>query len=63
MAELGSAFLCADQGIANEPRADHAAYISDWLKILGEDSRAIFRAAAAADLAVQFLDRPIAINA
>ena len=57
VAELGSAFLCADHAIANEPRADHAADIADWLKILGEDSRAIFRAAAAADLAVRFLDQ------
>jgi len=27
VAELGSAFLCSDLGITNQPRADHAAYM------------------------------------
>ena len=31
VAELGSAFLCADLGITPEPRADHASYIANWL--------------------------------
>ncbi len=33
VAELGSAFLCADLGITPEVRADHAAYIASWLKL------------------------------
>jgi len=55
VAELGSAFLCADLGLANEPRADHAAYVASWLSILNDDRKAIFRAAAAADVATAFL--------
>jgi antirestriction protein ArdC len=32
VAELGSAFLCADLGLTPELRADHAAYIASWLE-------------------------------
>ena len=55
MAELGAAFLCADLGIALEPREDHAAYLGHWLSILREDKRAIFAAAAHAQRAVDYL--------
>lgn len=55
VAELGSAFLCADLGIANEPRPDHAAYLTPWLKVLEHDPRAIFLAAKLAQDAVEFL--------
>lgn len=46
VAELGAAFLCADLGLALEDRDDHAAYIGSWLKVLKDDKRAIFSAAA-----------------
>ena len=57
IAELGSCFLCADLGIAPElePRPDHASYLASWLKVLSEDRRAIFQAAAHAQRAVTFL--------
>ncbi|MEJ6789514.1 zincin-like metallopeptidase domain-containing protein [Brevundimonas sp. BR2-1] len=55
VAELGAAFLCADLGIANEPRPDHAAYVASWLKILNDDRRAIFTAAARANDAAIYL--------
>ncbi len=55
VAELGSAFLSADLGLAIEPRADHAAYIGSWLKVLDNDKRAIFTAAAHAQRAADFL--------
>ena len=55
VAELGAAFLCADLGIALEPREDHAAYLGHWLRILREDKRAIFAAAAHAQRAVDYL--------
>lgn len=57
IAELGSCFLCADLGIAPElePRADHASYLASWLKVLADDKRAIFSAAAHAQRAVTFL--------
>lgn len=55
VAELGSAFLCAELGITPEVRADHAAYIDSWLSVLKKDKRAIFRAAAHAQRAVDHL--------
>jgi len=55
VAELGAAFLCADLGITPEIRDDHAAYLGHWLKVLTEDKRAIFSAAAHAQRAADFL--------
>jgi antirestriction protein ArdC len=55
VAELASAFLCADLGITPEVREDHASYIASWLKVLQNDKRAIFSAAAHAQKAVQYL--------
>jgi len=54
---LGAAFLCADFGIAAEVRDDHAAYLGYWLKVLTEDKRAIFQAAAHAQRACEFLQQ------
>lgn len=55
VAELGAAFLCADLALTPEPGTDHAAYIQGWLKVLKEDKRAIFSAAAHAQRAADFL--------
>ena len=55
VAELGSAFLCADLGITPEVREDHAAYIASWLKQLKDDRRFIFSAASHAQRAVDYL--------
>ena len=55
VAELGAAFVCADLGLSNEPRPDHAAYVANWLKVLKADSRAIFTAAAKAQEAADHL--------
>lgn len=55
VAELGSAFLCADLEITPEVRDDHAAYIASWLEVLKNDKRAIFSAAAHAQRAADFL--------
>lgn len=55
VAELGAAFLCAEFGITSAPRSDHAQYITHWLKLLKQDTRAIFVAAARASEAVRFL--------
>lgn len=57
VAELGAAFLCADLGVTLEPRADHAAYIQNWLKVLKADKKAIFTAASQAAKATDFLAR------
>ena len=55
VAELGSAFLCADLGITPEVREDHAAYIASWLEVLKDDKRLIFSAASQAQRAVDYL--------
>jgi antirestriction protein ArdC len=55
VAELGSAFLCADLGITPEVREDHAAYIASWLKVLKDDKRLIVSAASHAQRAADFL--------
>lgn len=55
VAELGSAYLCADLELIPEDRDDHAAYIESWLKVLENDNRAIFTAASYAQKAADFL--------
>jgi antirestriction protein ArdC len=55
VAELGAAFLCADLCVANSPRPDHAAYVGNWVRVLGSDPRAIFLASARAGAAVDYL--------
>ena len=55
VAELGSAFLCADLDLTPEIREDHAAYIASWLEVLKDDKRAIFSAAAHAQKAADYL--------
>jgi len=57
VAELGSAFLCADLELTPEVRDDHAAYIGHWLNAMKQDNRAIFAAAAHAQRAVDYLHR------
>ena len=58
VAELGAAFLCADLGITDAPRADHAQYLDNWLRVLKADKKAIFTAASKASQAVAFLTPP-----
>lgn len=55
IAELGSAFLCAELGITKLPRPDHSSYIKSWIKVLREDVTAIFSAASKATTAVCYL--------
>ena len=55
VAELTSSFILADLGIANRPRAEHAAYLSSWLDVLKGDPRAIFTAASKAQQAADWM--------
>ena len=55
VAEIGASFLMADLGLACVPRSDHAAYVASWLKALENDSRTIFKAAAAAQAATDWI--------
>jgi antirestriction protein ArdC len=53
VAEMSAAFLCADYRIQGELR--HAGYIENWLKACRDDSKAIFKAAALAQKAVDYI--------
>lgn len=55
VAEIGAAFLCAELGITQDVRPDHAQYLATWLKLLKNDSKAIFTAAARASEAAAFV--------
>jgi antirestriction protein ArdC len=57
VAEIGAAFLCAELGITQETRADHAQYLAQWLRLLKSDSKAIFTASARASEAAEYLKR------
>ena len=54
VAEMGSAFLCAQFGIHCE--LEHASYLQSWLKVLKADKKAIFTAASKAQQAANFLN-------
>ena len=49
VAELCSAFLCAELGV--RPTVRHADYLGAWLDVLKGDNRAIFQAASMASKA------------
>ncbi len=68
VAELGSAFVCADLELtlptetvtgdaASVHVAQHASYVATWLKVLRDDKRAVFTAASHAERAAQQLGR------
>lgn len=64
VAELTAAFLCASLQI--DGRLQHAEYLASWLRVLKEDSRAIFTAAGAATRAAEYLrafSEPVAVAA
>jgi len=65
VAELGSAFLCADLELAPEVREDHAGYIANWLEVLKDDKRCVVQAASYAQKAVDYLHglQPQAVTA
>jgi antirestriction protein ArdC len=53
VAELCSAFLCAELGVT--PTVRHADYLGAWLEVLKGDNRAIFQAASMASKAADFV--------
>ena len=53
VAELGAAFLCQDFKIQGELR--HSGYIESWLKCLKDNPNAIFKAAALAQKAADYI--------
>ena len=56
VAELGATFLGIQLGIHNEPRVDHAQYLNAWMKVLKDDTTAIFKASTMASKAVDYLN-------
>ena len=56
IAELGASFLCGLTGIDREPIVENtAAYIQGWLKKLKDDKQFIFKAAAEAQKAADYI--------
>jgi len=56
VAEMGASFLCASVNIDyNAITENNAAYLAGWLKILKEDSKFIFKAAAEAQKAADYI--------
>ncbi|MER8403091.1 zincin-like metallopeptidase domain-containing protein [Mesorhizobium sp. M1348] len=55
IAQVGSSMILADLGIVAGPRPDDASYISSWLKVLRNDSSAIFTAASKAQQAADWM--------
>ena len=55
VAELGAAFLCAQLELATEPCEDNVSYIAIWLEVMNNDTRYIFKAAAHAQRAADYL--------
>ena len=56
IAELGAAFWCAQFGLEQATRNDHAAYLGDWLAILSADPRALLTACSHAQRAIDHLN-------
>lgn len=55
VAEITACFICSDLDIAASVRDESASYLASWLKCLKEDKKAIFRAAARAQAAADYL--------
>ena len=55
VAELGSAFMCAQFGISSEYGLQHESYLASWLKVLGNDKTAFFKASRQADKAYRLI--------
>lgn len=58
LAELGASFLCSSVGIDYEGIFENnAAYLAGWLDVLKEDSKFIFKVAAEAQKAADYILR------
>jgi len=53
VAELTSAFVCAEVGV--EGRIQHVEYLADWLTVLKNDKNAILRASSKAQAAADYI--------
>ena len=55
IAEISASFICARLGLSSEPRIDHAQYIAHYMSMMRADPRAIFKCAAEAARATDYL--------
>ena len=55
VAEIGSAFLCSHLGITKTPTPNHARYLNNWLDVLKEDKKAIFKAFSLSKVSSEYL--------
>jgi antirestriction protein ArdC len=55
VAELGSAFLCAEARIDNSAIDNNAAYLNSWMRVLEDDKKFIIFASAKAGKAVDYI--------
>ena len=56
IAEYSSGILCNLLGISKKPSNQHAAYLNTWIKRIKKEPKAIFKAVAAAQKAINYLD-------
>ena len=63
LAEMGASFLCSSVNIDYDSVIENnAAYLAGWLKVLREDSKFIFKAAAEAQKAAGYIINPKQTN-
>src|SRR5262249_41567573 len=55
VAGLAAACLCSALGLSNDPRQQCPAYLSNGVKVLKQDKRAIFAAASQAQKAIDWM--------
>ena len=55
VAEIGSAFLCANLGITKKPRANHAKYLNTWIQNIEESDKAMTKAFTLAQKSLDYL--------
>ena len=53
VAEISASFLCCHLGFHYSTQ--HSAYVKDWIKVLKEDKKAIFKASSLAQKATEFI--------
>ena len=56
IAECGSALLCMNLGVEKQATPDHAKYLNNWIKAIGDDYKVIFAAMSKAQKAIDYMD-------
>ena len=55
VAEIGSAFLCSHLGVTKAPTPNHGRYLNNWLEVLKQDKKAIFKAFSLSKVSSEYL--------